>query len=151
MKRQSISRSFAFECLLQPQPDGGFVVVFPDLPEAISQGDDKAAALENAIDCLEEALAARIKAREAIPRPAPRRRRSGHLVLPGSLIQAKAMLWSVMLEEGIVPAALAKLLGRPRQDVTRLLDPRHRTHYETLDAAFSVLRRRLGLQLLKAA
>lgn len=151
MKQNKTTRTFAYECLLQREADGGFVVTFPDFPEAITQGDNKAEALANAVDCLEEALAARIKARETLPLPGQRRRRGGHLVLPGSLIQAKAMLWSAMLEDGIAPATLAKLLGRPRQDVTRLLDPRHRTHYEMLDAAFGVLRRRLELQVLDAA
>jgi predicted RNase H-like HicB family nuclease len=41
--------------------DGGFVVTFVDLPEAITQGDDLEDALHQAADCLEEAIAGRLK------------------------------------------------------------------------------------------
>ena len=56
------------------RPEGaGFSAVFPDLPEAITCGADRQAALLSAIDCLEEALAARIKARDPLPPPGPAR------------------------------------------------------------------------------
>ncbi len=37
--------------------DRGFAVAFPDLPEALTWGDDPEDARAQAIDCLEEALA----------------------------------------------------------------------------------------------
>lgn len=49
--------------------DGGFVVTFPDVPEAITQGDDVPEALQQAADCLEEAIAGRIRRHEPIPEP----------------------------------------------------------------------------------
>ncbi|MEK8017582.1 MAG: type II toxin-antitoxin system HicB family antitoxin [Candidatus Parabeggiatoa sp.] len=46
---------FAYPTRLVPdRQDGGFVVTFVDLPEAITQGDDLADALHQAADCLEE-------------------------------------------------------------------------------------------------
>lgn len=39
---------------------GGYVVQFDDLPEAITQGDTLEEAIENAKDCLKEALVNRI-------------------------------------------------------------------------------------------
>ena len=36
--------------------EGGFVVTFPDIPEAITQGDDEAEAMDAARDALETAL-----------------------------------------------------------------------------------------------
>ena len=32
---------FNFPVILKAQPEGGFVVHFPDVPEAITQGEDK--------------------------------------------------------------------------------------------------------------
>lgn len=41
---------------LKPAKEGGFVVTFPDVPEAISQGEDQNDALRHAVDALESAL-----------------------------------------------------------------------------------------------
>ena len=45
------------------------MVTFRDLPEAITQGDTREAALLEAADCLEEAIAARIDEEMEIPPP----------------------------------------------------------------------------------
>lgn len=49
--------------------DGGFVVTFADLPEAITQGETVDEALQEAADCLEEAVANRIVTGLPIPPP----------------------------------------------------------------------------------
>ena len=49
---------FSFPAILTPdESDGGFVVRFRDLPEAITQGDFVELALAEAADYLEEAIA----------------------------------------------------------------------------------------------
>ena len=45
-----------YPAILTPQPEGGYVVTFPDVPEAITQGDTIDEALDHAIDALETAL-----------------------------------------------------------------------------------------------
>lgn len=46
---------FIYPALLTPtEHEGGFVVTFPDIPEAITQEDDVTDALLQAVDCLEE-------------------------------------------------------------------------------------------------
>ena len=45
--------NFVYPVTLTPDPDGGFVVTFPDWPEAITQGETRDQALEEAADCLE--------------------------------------------------------------------------------------------------
>lgn len=52
---------------LKEEQEGGYLVTFPDLPEAITQGDTKEEAIEQAIDCLEEAIANRIELKLDIP------------------------------------------------------------------------------------
>src|ERR1700737_3072809 len=66
----SMAHEFAYPVMLTPEEvDGGFVVTFPDLPEAITQGEDAARALEEAADALAEAIAGRIRRGDPIPRP----------------------------------------------------------------------------------
>jgi antitoxin HicB len=48
---------------------GACTVTFPDLPEAITCGRDVDDAVNQAADCLQEALAGRMVRREAIPLP----------------------------------------------------------------------------------
>ena len=89
-----------------PPQEAGFAVTFPDLPDAASWGDTRAEALINASDCLEEALAARILAREALPAPSPARGRP--MVAPGSLIGAKAALYTAWRDSGLNMSGLAR-------------------------------------------
>lgn len=53
--------------LLSPQPEGGFTVTSPLLPELVTEGNTAAEALENVRD----ALAAVIEAYEDLGRPLP--------------------------------------------------------------------------------
>ena len=62
----------AYPVTLSPdESDGGFVVTFKDIPEAITQGETVAEALAEAADTLEEAIAGRIRRGDAIPDPSP--------------------------------------------------------------------------------
>jgi predicted RNase H-like HicB family nuclease len=45
-----------FMAAFKPEANGGFSVTFPDVPAAITQGDDFQAALLNAIDAVETVL-----------------------------------------------------------------------------------------------
>jgi antitoxin HicB len=71
--------------------EGGFVVTFPDIPEAITQGEDEEDARLHAADVLESAIDGYIE--DGIPIPAPSKLKRGqHLVeLPASYA-AKVLL-----------------------------------------------------------
>lgn len=49
--------SFDYPMELTPQPDGGFLVTFPGVPEAITQGEDEVDALETALSFYVDASA----------------------------------------------------------------------------------------------
>jgi antitoxin HicB len=132
-----------------PPETHGFLVTFPDLPEAITSGCDRAEALANAIDCLEVALAGRINDREDITPPAPAEGRP--TVAPGQLIAAKAALWLAMRAQHVHAAELARRMGVERPAINRLLDPRHASKPDQFDAAFRALGKRLVLFLEDAA
>ena len=67
-----MAHEFMYPVTLTPdETDGGFVVTFEDLPEAITQGETISEALAEAADALEEAIAGRIRRGDAIPSPSP--------------------------------------------------------------------------------
>ena len=60
---------YAFPCELTPDGEGGFVVTFADVPEAITGGRDRAEALTMAEDALATALEGYALEQRAIPTP----------------------------------------------------------------------------------
>ena len=132
-----------------PPEDHCVLVTFPDLPEANTFGKDRADALVSALDCLEVALAGRIKDRTDIPEPSPARGRP--TVAPANLIAAKAALYLAMRQENVRPAELARRMNVDQPAINRLLDPRHASRAAQLDLAFAKLGKRLVLSVEDAA
>ena len=135
---------FQYPVNLLAEPDGGYVVSFPDFPEAITQGDNLAEALSAAADCLEEAIAGRLHERGEIPKPSPRRK---HMVSLSPLFSAKTALYLALQEARVSEAELAKRLGWRAQEVHRLLDPRATSELLRFEQALAAL----GWQLAVAA
>lgn len=54
---------------LAPQEDGTILVSFPDIPEALTDGETEKEAMAQAKDCLIAALGGYVAARRPIPRP----------------------------------------------------------------------------------
>jgi len=132
--------------LTRDRKDGGYVMTFPDFPEAIAQGDTKTDALINAQDCLEEAVASRIADKEDIPKPSPLRLYK--LAVPLSVQWSlKAALYNTMREQGVNMSALARELEVSEKVVRRLLDPYHNNPSEKLEHALHVLGRRVSLRI----
>ena len=132
---------FTYPVTLDAEADGVFSVSFPDLPEALTHGRDRAEALVQAADCLEEALANRIVERLAIPRPSAAKGRP--TVAPGAVIAAKAALATALAESGTSRNALARALQVQSVEIRRMLDPRHTTKIGRLEEALAVLGQRL--------
>lgn len=127
-------------------PEGHCVLVtFPDLPEANTFGRDQDDALASAVDCLEVALAGRIKDRADISHPSPADGRP--TVAPGGLIAAKTALYLAMREDGVRPSELARRMGVDQPAINRLLDPKHASKPAQFDSAFAKLGRRLVVSL----
>ena len=61
----------SYPVLLEPDDNGTLLVTFPDIPEAVTFGDDEEDALFRAVDALETLLAARMDDREDIQLPSP--------------------------------------------------------------------------------
>ena len=145
-----MQHDFAYPVTLTPdEVDGGFVVTFRDVPEAITQGEDVPDALVQAADALEEAIAGRIRNGDEIPVPSASR---GEPIVPvPALMAAKAALHLALQHQGITKSELAQRLGCDEKEVRRLLDPRHPSKLPRIQAAITVLGKRIALSLMDEA
>jgi len=128
----------------------GFHVRFPDVPEALTGGDDLADTLAQAEDCLAEAIAGRITRGEAVPRPS-QPRRGQHLISVPLYLAPKLALYLAMRERGITNVELARRLGISETVVRRMLNPRHATKSEKIQAALAALGKRIVVTFEDAA
>jgi len=144
-------RSLAYPAILTPDREaGGFTVTFPDLPEAITQGEDRLDALAQAADCLEEAIAGRVRRGDEIP-AASKTKASQTVVFVPPLMAAKAALYLSMREAKMSNVKLAKQLGCDEKDVRRMLDPRHSSRITALQRALAVLGKKIVVAVGDAA
>jgi antitoxin HicB len=134
---------YAYPYELVPQPEGGFTVTFPDVPEAITQGETAAEAASMAEDALVTALSFYTDNFEPLPQASPAQ---GCAVasIP-ALAAAKLALHEAMIEAGMSDAALADQLGVNGADVRRLRDPLRQSRIAEIEAALRVLGKRLGI------
>ena len=107
-------------------------MTFLDLPEVITQGDDTPDALCQGADCLEEAIAGRIRRHDGIPEPSAVRP-SNYAIALSAQMAAKAALYLALCQAGITQVQLAKRLHCDEKEVRRLLDPRHASKLSSLD------------------
>jgi antitoxin HicB len=140
----------AYPALFMPEDDGGFSVVFRDLPEANAFGDDLERTLEAAMYGLGVALEFRIKYDEPWPESSPVAEGERLIELP-VLILAKLALMRRMHETGTSRSELARVLGLSEGAVRRLLRFDHRSQIGQIEAALARLGARLELRLRAAA
>lgn len=123
--------------------DGKYILVtFPDIPEAITQGDNREHALEMAKEALESAIDFYFEDKRAVPMPSRPKRGQPVVDLPAS-VAAKVLLLNEMLRQKVRPAELARRLGTTPQEVNRLTNLRHATKIDRVDAAMRALGKRL--------
>ena len=144
------SGRYIYPVELEPEPDGSAVnLSFPDVRGARTWGDDEAAALSLAEDCLIAALGGCVELDEPIPKPSPARGRPTVSLPP--LVAAKLALYEAMRAQGVSREDLAARLGMAEPALRRLLDLDHRSHLDQLEAALRCLGKRLELTVRDAA
>jgi len=140
----------AFPALFEP--DGkGFVITFPDLPEAITEGDSPEEAMEYAIDALETVLSEYINRRRDMPRPMRVRGKNIRMGPLAALSEAKLALYGAMRAGGVRKADLARRIGAQKSQVDRLLDLKHRSRLDQIETALKALDKRLSIHVEDAA
>ena len=125
--------------------DGKFILVtFPDIPEAITQGKDRAQALAMAREALETSMDFYFEDKRPVPMPSKPKRGQAVIEIPPS-VAAKVLLLNEMLRQKVRPIDLARLIGTTKQEANRLTDLKHATKIDRIDAALRALGKRLVL------
>lgn len=125
----------------------GFMVSFPDIPEALTGAPSREEALQMAADALVTAMDFYFEDRRPVPVPSEPKRGQVLIDLPPS-VGAKVLLLNEMLQQGTRPADLARLMKVRPQEVNRLTTLRHPTKIDTVAQALKVLGKRLELTLV---
>jgi antitoxin HicB len=125
--------------------DGDTILVtFPDFPEAHTFGRDREEALTRAPDALATIIDAYIRDRQLLPAPSAIVR---HAAALPALLGAKAELYNAMQHAGVTKSELARRLNWHLPQVDRLLDLRHASRLDQLEAAARALGGHLELQV----
>ena len=117
--------------LTADKKDGGFVVTFTDIPEAITQGETEDEALIAAKDALESALDFYFEDKRAVH-------------------AAKILLLNEMIAQNVRPAELARRLHTTPQEVNRLTNVRHTTRIDGIAAALQALGKHLDMRVVES-
>ena len=105
---------------------------------------------QQAADCLAEAIAGRIARGDEIPAPS-RLKRGQYAVSVPLYLAPKLALYLALREAGMHNTELAKRLGVSETVVRRMLDPKHNTKPERIQAALAALGKRIVVTFEDAA
>jgi antitoxin HicB len=141
--------AFGYRYTLERQENGWWVVRFPRIPEALTEGETEQEARANALDCVIAALEGYMKAGKSMPREGAGHSGPDRAVLP-SLVTAKLAVYETMRSRGWSKVRLAKELGMSENSVRRLLDLRHSSHMWIIDDALAKMNAELSIDLPRA-
>jgi len=140
--------ALGYRYTLERQDNGWWLVRFPGIPEALTEGETKEEARANARDCVITALEGYMKAGKPLPRGGLGHSGSDRAVLP-SLVTAKLAVYETMRARGWSRVKLAKALGLSENSVRRLLDLHHSSHMRIIDSALAKMNAELSIDLPK--
>ena len=136
---------YLYPCILTPEKEGGFFVSFPDIPGALTCGDDRSEALEMAEDALVAMLAVYVQQQREIPTPSPVADDQELVAVP-PIAAAKLALYTAMREQGITGDALAVRLNLSDSAIRKLLDPDCYSHISQIMKALRNVGRSLVIE-----
>ena len=142
--------TFAYPAKFTAGRGGRVLVEFVDLPRVATDGKNQREAFEEAMDALGSDLSIRLSRREAIPAPTPAKR--NHRLVPVPLwLAPKLALYLAMRDREVNNSELARRLGVHERVVRRMLDPKHATKAEKIQAALAVLGKQMTVEVRDAA
>jgi antitoxin HicB len=130
------------------KPDGKhFLVTFPDIPEALTQGETVEEALAMAAEALETALDFYFEQPREVPYPSRIKRGGKFVELPASL-SAKVLLLNEMVRQQVRPAELARRLQTTPQEINRLTNLHHAPKIDGIAGAMKALGKTLQIRVV---
>ena len=140
--------AFGYRYTLERQENGWWLVRFPGIPEALTEGETEEEARASARDCVISALEGYMKAGKPLPREGAEHSGPDRAVLP-SLVTAKLAVYETMRTHGWSKVKLAKELDMSENSVRRLLDLHHSSHMWIIDKALAKMNTELSVDLPK--
>ncbi|QND52145.1 type II toxin-antitoxin system HicB family antitoxin [Phyllobacterium sp. 628] len=142
---------YSYRAKIEADPDGGFLVTFPDVPEALTHGGDLCEARENATEALGLALRGYLAYGKDPPMPSAGRSK-GMAEIPVEATDAlKLAVIAAFKSSGLSKSELARQLGKGETEARRILDPDHPTKLPLLEAALAALGKKILISVLDAA
>jgi antitoxin HicB len=140
---------YAYPYVVKREPEGGFFISFPDVPEALTG----AAATDDVGPMAEDALMAALSfyAEADRPLPAPSAARGRPVARVPVVVALKLALHEAMLSRGTTNVALAAMLNTDEKSIRRMRDLMQPTKVEKLEAALHALGRRAEVIVLEPA
>ena len=137
---------FAYPVNIEPAEEGGFFVTFPDIPEAMTQGEDEADALVWAQEALEAVLEIYLDKKLRVPYPSVLDGRPA-VILP-VVVSGKIILHNTLIDSGKKKADLARMLNLAPTLVDRLLSLHHKSRVEQIETALAAFGKRLVVDVI---
>lgn len=125
----------------------GYSVIFRDIPEAITCGDDWEDAMLMAKDALITALDFYFEDQRTVPPPSPAQADDVLIELPASLY-AKVLLLNEMVKQKISNVELARRIDVRPQEMQRITNLNHPTKIDTIAKSLSALGKQLILEVV---
>ncbi len=132
--------------LTRDRTDGGYVVTFRDIPEAITQSETRKQGIVEAAGAVQAAIEGRIMDDLDIP-PASAPRRGECLIAVPIQTALKAALYLELKESGVSRTELARRLAIDEKEARRMLDPRHPSKADRLERALAALGRQAEVRV----
>ena len=132
-----------YPAIITPQETGGYLVEFPDLEEAFTEGETLEEALFNAAEVLTLMLECRLDDKEEIPQPSQIKKKNVYWIAPDVKVQAAVLVKQNRQDKSM--AELARMLGTSWPSVQRLENPHHSPTLKILDKAATALGKKLVL------
>jgi antitoxin HicB len=142
---------YAYIAEFEPDPDGGFAVTFPDIPEAITGGESVEEARANAADALGMALRGYLAHGQPLPRPTAEAGENGYEIAVDVTDALKLATIEAFNASGFSKSELARRLGKADNEAHRILDPDHHTKPAALEAALAILGKTVVISVRDAA
>lgn len=130
----------------EPAEEGGFIVTFRDIPEAITQGDTEEEAIVMAEDALITAMDFYFEDRRAVPVPSDPEEGERLVEIPPS-VSAKVLLLNELVASGMSNADLTRAMGTRPQEVQRIVNLHHVTKIDTIGSALAVMGKKLEVRI----
>ena len=145
---RTVPMRFVYPYTIHQSADGAWQIRFPDVPEALTEGESEAEAHALATDALIAALGGLTKLRRDLPTPSE----NGQFFVVVPVLQsAKLALYQAMRDHKLNNVTLARKLGSQESEVRRMLDLDHQTKIGTLEIALWQLGEQIVSEVRKAA